>query len=247
MLTVDEVKRAYAGSMLGWFWVLLKPALVVGLYGILFGVIFQTRGGPVPTSTEYLLLLLTGLAPWLIFSDAMSAAAGSITANAALATKVLFPVEVLPISKSLAAMVSGLVSLGLLVLVLVGLHGWSWGLILLPALVVLYVVFTMGLAWIMASVNVLVRDTAQAVPVALMALMFLSPVVYTRDMVPQALGAVFSYNPIAYFLDAYRSILLADRSPGVQAWTLMIFVAVGAFVAGLGVVSRMRAYIADRV
>src|SRR2546426_769681 len=116
---------------MGLSWILVKPVLIFGLYGVLFGIVFQARGGPRQTATGYLLVLLAGLLPWLTFSEAVSAAAGSITANTSLVTKIVFPIEILPVSKVLSTMLSGVVSLILLVVFLVYLNQVGWTMILL--------------------------------------------------------------------------------------------------------------------
>lgn len=245
ILTADELRRAYAGSVMGLYWILVKPVLMVGLYGALFGIVFQARSGPRQTATEYLLVLLAGLLPWLIFSEAVAAAASSITANTSLVTKIVFPIEILPVSKVLGTMLSGLVSLILLVVLLAFLHQVGWTLMLLPLLIVAQLVFTIGLAWFLSAVNVAVRDTNQVLPLILMVWMFLSPVVYTPEMVPKALAVVFSCNPMSYFLEGYRIILLTNQPPSVLIWTVVTFMAVTIFLSGFWVLCRMRALIAD--
>ncbi len=245
ILTADDLRRTYTGSVVGLYWVLIKPLLLVGLYSLLFGVVFQARGRPGQTASEYLLLLLTGLLPWLVFSEAVSAAAGSITGNISLVTKIVFPIEILPMSRVLATTVSGLVSLVLLVVLLVFLHRVGWTLVLLPLLFLAQLCFTIGLAWFLSAVNVVVRDTSQVLPLALMVWMFLSPVVYTSDMVPQAMALVFSFNPMTYFLEGYRMILLTNQPPTALIWMVGAGVSLVLFLSGLWVLGRMRAMIAD--
>jgi len=247
ILTVDELRRAYTGSLMGLSWILVKPVLIVGLYGVLFGIVFQARGGPRQTATEYLLVLLAGLLPWLSFSEAVSTAAGSITANTSLVTKIVFPIEILPVSKVLSTMLSGLVSLVLLVVFLVYLNQVGWAMVLLPLLIVAQLVFTIGLAWFLSAMNVAVRDTSQVLPLVLMVWMFLSPVVYTTEMVPKGLAFVFSCNPMAYFLEGYRMILLNNQPPNFLIWGVVTTVAVTIFLTGFWVLCRMRAHIADLI
>lgn len=247
MLTLDDLRRTYTGSLMGLYWILVKPMLLVGLYCVLFGIVFQARGGPSQTTTEYLLVLLTGLLPWLIFSEAVSAAAGSITANTSLVTKIVFPIEILPVSKVLGTIFSGLISLTLLVVFLSFLRHVGWALVLLPLLIVAQVLFTIGLAWFLSAVNVAVRDTSQVLPLALMVWMFLSPVVYTTEMVPKAFAVVFSFNPMSYFLDGYRMILLVNQPPAMMTWLVITAMAVTFFFSGFWVLCRMRVLIADLI
>ena len=245
ILTVDELRRTYTGSLMGLSWILVKPVLLISLYGVLFGIVFQVRSGPRQTGTEYLFVLLAGLLPWLIFSEAVSAAAGSITANTSLVTKIVFPIEVLPVSKVLGTMLSGLVSLTLLVVVLAYLNRIGWTLVLLPVMIMAQLVFTIGLAWFLSAVHVAIRDTSQVLPFVLMVWMFLSPVVYTSEMVPKALAVVFWCNPMSYFLEGYRMILLANQPPSVLIWVVVIVMTVMIFLSGFWVLCRMRTLIAD--
>lgn len=247
MLTADELRRMQIGSVAGLYWVLIKPLFLVVLYGVLFGIVFQTRGGPNQTAAEYLIVLLTGLLPWLLFSEAVSAAAGSITANTSLVTKIVFPIEILPVSKVLGATMSGLVGLALLVAFLAFLHRVGWTLVLLPLLLVAQLFFTIGLAWFLSAVNVAVRDTSQVLPLVLTMWMFVSPVVYTTEMVPKAFAAVFLCNPMSYFIEGYRMILLANQPPTALIWMVVTIMAVAVFFAGLWVLCRMRALIADLI
>jgi lipopolysaccharide transport system permease protein len=247
MLIVDDLRRQYTRSLLGLFWLLAKPLLLIGLYGALFGVVFQSRSGPGQTPWQYLLVLLTGLLPWLIFAEGISSASSAITANVGLVTKMLFPIEVLPVAKVVGTTASGLVGLCVLSGLLVSMQYVGWALLLLPFLLVAQVVFMVGLAWILSALNVAVRDTSQILPLALMVGMFLSPVVYTKEMVPTALAAVFALNPMAYFLDGYRVILLAGQSPALSVWAVVVVVSAGTFLFGFAVFHRMRAIIADLV
>lgn len=247
MLIVDDLRRQYTRSLLGFFWLLVKPLLLVGLYGVLFGMVFQSRSGPGQTPWQYLLVLLTGLLPWMIFAEGISSASSAITANAGLVTKMLFPIEVLPVAKVVGTAASGLVGLCVLSGLLAAMQYVGWALLLLPFLLVAQVAFMVGLAWILSALNVAVRDTSQVLPLALMVGMFLSPVVYTNEMVPTALAAVFALNPMAYFLDGYRMILLAGRSPSPSVWAVVVVVSAGTFLFGFAVFHRMRAIIADLV
>ena len=247
MLIVDDLRRQYTHSLLGSFWLLVKPLLLLGLYGVLFGMVFQSRSGPGQTSWEYLLVLLTGLLPWLIFAEAISSATSAITANVGLVTKILFPIEILPVVKVLGTTAFGLVGLLLLSIILVSMQYVGWALVLLPFLLAAQLAFMIGLAWTLSAINVAVRDTNQILPLALMVWMFLSPVVYTKEMVPQALATVFSMNPMTYFLDGYRMILLSGQPPALSLWVIVLVVSAVTFLLGFGVFHRMRIIIADLV
>lgn len=247
VLTVDELKRTYGGSLMGLCWIIVKPLMLIVLYMVLFGFVFQSRGGPTQTSAEYLLVLLSGLLPWQMFSEAVAGATGSISSNVSLVTKIRFPIEILPISKVVSATILGLISLVVLVAVLIPLHHIGWTIFLLPFLLAAQFLFTIGLAWALSAFNVAVRDTNQLLPFALTIGMFLSPVVYTAAMVPHALAVLFAYNPMSYFLEGYRMILLMDQVPPVKVWLIVGTISGAAFLGGWWVFGRMRLFITDYI
>ncbi len=245
VLTVDELKRRHAGSLLGWAWGVLKPVLLLGLYVCLFGVIFQSKTGTADGRTAYPLLVLTGLIPWLLLSEALTAATSAITAHAGLVTKLLFPIEVLPISRVLAVTLSGLLTIVLLLGLLSVLQGLGPAIVLLPLVLLAQFAFTLGLAWVVAAMSVSVRDLSEAVPFVLTAWMFLSPVVYTRDMLPAVFARLLEWNPMTYLLEAYRAILLERRAPPIETVLLCVSVAAIVFLGGLLLFRVQKARLVD--
>ncbi|HXX75347.1 MAG TPA: ABC transporter permease [Nitrospiraceae bacterium] len=245
VLALDELRRTYGGSLLGLSWIILKPVMLITLYTVLFGFVFQIRGGADQTTGEYILVLLSGLLPWQMFAEALTAATGAISSNVSLVTKILFPIEILPVIKVVSATVTGLVSLLVFVAVLIPLHHLGWAVLLLPFLLVAQLLFTVGLSWVLSAFNVAVRDTNQVLPFALTLGMFLSPVVYTSVMVPHPLAVLFSYNPMSYFLEGYRAIFLTGQSPPVDVWLLVGGLSAATCLSGWWIFGRMRLLIAD--
>ncbi len=247
MLAIDDIRRQYTRSFLGLSWLVMKPLVLIGMYAVLFGMVFQSRTGPAQGTSDFLLILLTGLLPWLMFADAISSSANAVTANTGLVTKILFPIEVLPVAKVLGTMASSLVGMLVLSVILASVQHAGWPLLLLPFLIVTQLAFMIGVAWVLSAVNVAIRDVSQVLPLALMLGMFLTPVVYTKDMVPPALAAVFAVNPMTYFLEAYRTILLSGRPPALSLWVILLGVSSVTFLLGFGAFHRMRAIIRDLV
>ncbi|GIW53757.1 MAG: transport permease protein [Nitrospiraceae bacterium] len=245
VMTVDELKRRYAGSLLGWAWVVLKPVLLLGLYVFLFGIVFQPKAGKADGMTPYPLLLLTGLIPWLLFAESLTTSSSAITSHSSLATKVVFPIEVLPVCRVLAATIPGLITVVLLVVGLALVHGLGLPIVMLPLFLLLQILFTTGLAWIVAAVNVSVRDLSEAVPFLLTVWMFLSPVVYTRDMLPAEYARLLPWNPMTFLLEAYRTVLLERAMPSLDSIILCASAAVTVFWGGLFVFHVRKTQLAD--
>lgn len=247
VLILDELRRRYAGSVLGWSWVVIKPLLLLGLYIFLFGMVFQPKSGGMASSSNYPLLVLTGLIPWLLFAEAVTASTTAITAHTNIVTKVVFPIEVLPVCRVLAVTLPGLLSIVVLVIVLVFSHGLGLASLLFPVFLFLQVLLTIGLAWVVATISVTIRDLSEAIPFLLTIAMFLSPVVYTQDMLPTQFAWILALNPMAYLLEIYRSILIENRAPQLTSMVFCVVMSVCVFSGGFLLFYKRKAMMADLV
>lgn len=245
LLTLDALRKQFAGSILGLGWVLLKPMLLVGIYALLFTTIFRPAVSPGSGDIPYLLVLLSGVVPWLLLAEPLAAAAGSIATNAPLLTKVLFPTEVLPVSRVLASSVSGCVAL----LLLMAMLAWQgradawWA--ALPAVMALQLLFVLGLGWMAAALSVTFPDFSQALPFLLNLWMLLSPVVYSPEMLPPAWRAVAEVNPMWHVIGLYRSLLLDQAAPAVGHLAVFSVWAVACFLGGYLMFMKRRTMFAD--
>jgi ABC-type polysaccharide/polyol phosphate export permease len=243
-LTVDALKKQFSGSVLGLWWVFIKPLFLVGLYAFVFTVVFhpaQDNG----QGHAYWIVLLTGLTPWLLLAEPLTAASGAIAANAPLLNKVVFPTEVFPICRVLSSAMSGLAVL----VVLTAILAWTgtlglWAL-LMPAAVLIQLMYVMGMAWTLAAVCVTVPDFRQALPFLLNIWMFASPVVYLPSMVPQGWSWIREVNPMWTVIGIYRSLLLDNQPPAPAQVGLLALWAVVTFVVGYLVFLKRRSVFAD--
>lgn len=245
-LTVDALRKQFSGSVLGLWWVLIKPLFLVGLYAFIFTVVFHPAQGAAQ-GQAYWIVLLTGLAPWLLLAEPLTAASGAIAANAPLLNKVVFPTEVFPVCRVLSAATSGLAVLAVLMMVLAwkgALGVWAWT---MPVAILVQVIYVMGLAWGLAAVCVTVPDFRQALPFALNIWMFASPVVYMPAMVPEGWSWLGEINPMWAVIGLYRSLLLDNAPPALGQVAVLSVWAVVSFVGGYLVFLKRRAMFADLV
>lgn len=240
LLTRDVLRRQFAGSLLGLWWVLLKPVLLVGIYSLVVLTVFKPAGEFGLTPTGYLLLVLSGMGPWLLMAESVAAAAGSIAANTTLLTKVLFPIEVLPVSRVLAAAVSGASAVLLLTAWLAAegrLGPWAAA---VPAVMVLQLMFVLGVGWFVAAVAVTFPDVTHAIPFGLNLWMLLSPVLYGPEMVPPGWSWVAHVNPMWPTIAVYRSLLLDNAAPDPVHLAVMAGWAVAGVLIGYTVFVKRR-------
>jgi lipopolysaccharide transport system permease protein len=244
--TWNDIRARYAGSTLGWVWLLLYPLLFLGVYALVYIYVLKIRFA-LFDSNEYVILIFCGLIPFLGFAEALSGGVGSVTANAGLIKNTLFPIELIPVKAVLVSQASQVIGTGLLLGVL-GFFGklTLWAL-LLPLIWVTQLLFTIGLIWILSSLNVYMKDLQNMVAVLNLLLMLISPIAYTIDMVPPELRSFLGINPLYYMIVSYQDALMIGRFPRADVLWVLLALALLFFWVGHGFFRRMKGVFADRV
>jgi lipopolysaccharide transport system permease protein len=240
-----ELKKRYAGSLLGPAWTVLYPLLFLSVYLFLWLVVFRVRFPGATSGLDYVVFVFGGLVPFLFAVECLNASAVSIRQNIHLVKGVIIPVELIPTRAVTVALAAHAVGVALLVVLCAVSGDLSARVALLPIVLVLQVMALTGLCWIVAGLGVLVPDTAYVVNLFTTLLMFVSPIAFKPDMVPARMRAVVWMNPVTYMVDAYRAALLRD--PGGSAASLPIFaaLAVTSFVLGAMFCARFKSSVVD--
>jgi lipopolysaccharide transport system permease protein len=236
----------YRGSALGMLWALLTPAVMIAVFTFLFAGVFGARFTEGGTPWEYALYLFCGLLPWTAFSETLLQSSGIVVAHANLVKRVVFPLETLPVAQALAALVAqgfGTVALLVATVLIRGeLHATAlW----LPVLLVPQLLFTLGGAWLVASLGVFVRDTAQVLGLLLMAWMYLTPIIYPEQVVPLRFRPALELNPFTSLVRSYRRALLEGAPPDWTGLAYTTALAVAFFLLGYWWFARTRKNFAD--
>lgn len=240
-LTRRELNQRYRGSALGALWSFLQPLTFVAVYTLIFTYIFKTV-----SIQNYPIFLLCGQVTWMFFSGAIGQSAASLVANAALVQKVRFPKLVMPIAVSLA----NLVNLGILLVVLLPLvvvfEGVSkpvWPLV--PVMVLLLYLVTLGFGMCLSIANVYFRDVEHFLTAAILPWFFLTPIFYSLTTLPEAAAnhpqivrVLYYVNFIAPFIDGFRRVLFEGTAPSLAQFGYMVAVAAVFCVGGLYLYSR---------
>lgn len=235
-LTRRDVLGRYRGSVMGLAWSFLTPLLMLAAYTFVFGAIFQARWPERSlghNKVEFALILFAGLIVHSIMADCLNRAPSLITGNANYVKKVVFPIEILPVVALLSALFHGLVSTAVLVSAIsavtggVPLSAIAFPLVLLPL-----IAGVAGFAWFLASLGVFLRDVGQTVGVVVMLLMFLAPIFFPLSAVPAEFKSVVMLNPLTWFVQVSRDVLLWGKWPDPVAW--LIAAGLGTFVALVG-------------
>jgi len=242
-LVLQDLRLKYRNSALGLAWSLLHPLLMLVVYTFAFRVVLR-----VPTE-NYAYFVLTGFLPWGFFTGALLASTQAITGNGSLLRAVPFPPEVLPIASVLFAFAQFLAAFGVFVpaLALASGGGFHWTAALIVPVVALHLLFTTGLAMVLAATTVFFRDVRHLTEVGLLLLFWLTPVVYPVTMVPDAVRPYVHLNPAAAFVVAYQDALFWGRPPEAIAVVVMVSVSLLALAGGQTCFRRLRPRLAEEV
>ncbi len=228
-----DLKERYVGSVFGFYWSVINPLILLGIYTFVFSVLFQVRFGENSGIGQSALFIFCGMVPWMTFHEAVGRSTGVLIDNSNLIKKVMFPSKILPMYIVISHFVNMLIGFGILIVAaqLSGRPLTAYAL-LLPFYVVAQFFFTLGFSWMAAAVNVFIRDMAQVISQFLIIWMYLSPIFYSVELIPEKLRPYAYINPFTHLVEGYRDILLNGVMPSL--WGLAIFWAVSLTVFVLG-------------
>lgn len=241
-----DITSRYQGTVIGLAWPLVLPLLTLGVYAFVFGFVLQPRWPTDSTSGTFTSLLFTGLLVFSFFAECSSRSSSLIANNANYVKKVVFPIELLiwvPIGSAMFNMTLGL--LAWLVVHFVGGGDLHFTMFLAPLVVIPFVIMCVGISYFLSAVGVFVRDVGQVVAVSVQLMMYLAPVIYPREVLPEEFQWIMALNPITIPVEQFRNVLNYGILPDFVSLVTYTFVA--CLVGGLGRVffEKMRRGFAD--
>lgn len=242
-----EIEQRYKGSFGGIAWYVIQTLLTVGIYSLVFGTIFSARwaeAGRAPAS--FALALFAGLLCFNLFSECIQRSTSLIVGNPTYVKKVVFPLEILPLvvlGASLFNMAIGLAVFFIFSL-LSGVPPTS-AILWVPLIVAPFALLVLGLMYFLASIGTFIRDTSHIVGPLLMAIMFLSPLFFPSDVLPEALRPFVAFNPLSAPMEMLRSTLIFGQRPSLLHLAVYSSVAVAIAAAGFGWFTATRKGFAD--
>ncbi len=247
-LAQRQVASSYQGSYLGLVWALLSPLLMVAMLTVIFSNVLGIRVREVTgdSSLNFGLYLYCGLIPFLAYSQALNQGVNIIRRNSDLVQGVVFPLEILPLTTVLTSLIQNVFGVVAVSLVLAGLEQrFNWTIVLLPLVMVVQLVFTLGLAYLMAVAGTYIPDIRETLKAVVRATFFITPILWPTGRVPEQYSFLVDYNPLAALVEAYRDLILGGQLP--DAWGMAYFsiVALVLFVVGFVVFNRAKHNFAD--
>ncbi len=250
-MTKRDVIGRYRGSFIGIGWSFLHPLLMLAVFTFVFSVVFQTKWGvPVEGQEEgkgfFAIVLFIGLIMHSFLSEILTRSPGLILNNVNYVQKVIFPLEVMPWISVLSALIHSGISLIVWVvayLILVGIPGWQ--IVFLPLVMIPLVTLALGIAYLLASIGVFLRDIGQTMGIISSVLLFLSPVFFPIERLPETFQTLFLINPLTFIIQQAREVLIWKAMPDFYGLLIYMIVASVVFLLGFAWFQKTRKGFAD--
>lgn len=242
-LVRKDLKGRYKGSVLGFLWTFINPLLQLLVYTMVFSVILKS-GIP-----NYYLHLFVALVPWIFFASSLTTGAKLVLDQKNMIKKIYFPREVLPVAYTVSSFCNMLFSFIIVFLVIaimrlgINFAALPW---LIPVMAIQFLL-VLGVNLITSSVTVYIRDLEHIMGVLSMAWMYLSPVVYGIDFVPDSWARWYLFNPMAPLILSYRDILYYKRAPQLPMLFIALVISLAVLAVGALTFSRLQKRFAEEL
>lgn len=209
-LVVQNLTLRYRRTVMGYFWTLLNPLLMMTVMALVFANLFKIE------IKTFAVFLFVGMIPWNFFNSVLSQSTGSLVFNEGIIKKVYIPKLLFPLSISIAMFLDAILAFAVLLPAIIYLGGpLSWSFLFLPISFILLFVFALGFGIVASIATVYFRDLQYIIVIGLQGLFFLTPILYKKEDMFGAISWLIELNPVAPFISLFREPLLSGVFPGV--------------------------------
>ena len=211
ILAWRDISVRYKQTIIGVLWAILRPFLTMLVFTVIFGKVAKL---PSDGHAPYALLVFAAMLPWSLFSAALGEASNSLIGNTNLISKVYFPRLIIPAATVVTAFVDFLISL----IILLGMMIYyqflpGWNLLLLPIFIILALLASLGPGLWITALNVKYRDFRYVIPFIVQFGLYISPVGFSSNVIPEKWRLLYSLNPMVGVIDGFRWCILGGESP----------------------------------
>jgi lipopolysaccharide transport system permease protein len=238
-----DILVRYKQTAIGIAWALIRPFLTMVVFTVVFGNLAKLPSEGVP----YPILVFSAMLPWQFFSNALSECSNSLIGNANLISKVYFPRLIVPVSAIVVSFVDFMIS-GIILLGLMAYYNYvpSWRILMLPVFVAIAFAASIGAGLLFASLNVKYRDFRFIVPFITQIGLYISPVGFSSNIVPEQYRLLYSLNPMVGVIDGFRwSILGGDAKLYLPGFALSLGLVFLMLIIGIVYFRKMERTFAD--
>jgi lipopolysaccharide transport system permease protein len=223
-----DILVRYKQTLIGIAWSVIRPLLTMFVFVIVFGKIAKMPSSGIP----YTILVFSAMIPWQFFSNTLTEGGNSLITNVSLVSKVYFPRIIIPTTYLIVSLIDFLISLvlmGLLMMIVRFIP--SWTIIFLPAFLLQAIAISLGLTYLFSALNARYRDFRYVLPFIIQFGVYISPVGFISNIVPEKWRLVYSLNPMVGVIDGFRWCISGNSdfiyTPGLLvsiAMTLLLFI-----------------------
>lgn len=243
-LTKREIKSRYKQSILGYAWVILNPFFQMLVMAFVFSHIMRVPVIGVP----YALYLYVGLLPWTLFSNSLISSANVLVNNASLITKIYFPREIFILSTIFAKIVDfALASIVLVFFMVYFQVPVTWNIVWFVPIFLIQQVFTYSVSLLVSACNLFYRDIQYVLNLGIVIWMYLTPVIYPVELLPDKYRWIFQVNPMAVLINAYRQVVLSGSAPNLVSLGIAAGVSCTFFIIARWIFNKLEGVFADVV
>lgn len=245
-LTSRDFRARFRGSFGGLLWSFVQPLVMMLIYTLVFSAFLKVRFGNSDSPFIFSVYLLCGLLPWNAFAEGTNASTAVIRQNTNLVKRVVFPLEVLPLSLVLVNLIQQVIGLVLLIpLSLVATGQLYSTLLFIPVILLVQFLLYAGFTWFWSSLAVYLPDLRQLTSLFLSVLIFLTPIFYPEEIIPAWARTVLQLNPLAHLVSMYRKVLMSGTLPSVIDFLAFFFFSILVFLLGFAWFNRTKKGFAD--
>lgn len=242
-LVRKDLRGRYKGSVLGFLWTFINPLFQLIIYTIVFSTILRSD------IEKYYLFLFVALIPWIFFSSALVNGSTSVLAQKSMVTKIYFPRAVLPIAYVTSSFINMLYCfiIVFVVVLIAGIKISFPALLCLPAIMLIEYIFAMGIALFTSSITVYFRDFEHILGIINMGWMYMTPIIYSIEIIPEKYKNFFYLNPMTYIISSYREVLYYGRVPEMSLLIPSLVIGIVFLVTGLMFFNKLQKHFAEEL
>jgi ABC-type polysaccharide/polyol phosphate export permease len=242
-LVLKDLTLKYRGSVFGFVWSLANPLMMVAVYTLAFTYIIRVR------TEGFVFVLLLGLLHWNFFSSSALMSTGSVVDAGGLIKSVAFPRAILPVATVLFNLSQFILTIAVflpIALVLFRIPP-SPAMVLYPVVLTLQILFTLGVAFALATVTSFFRDVRHMLDIVLSLTFWTTPILYRYEDVPELLRLPVLLSPLSPFVVAYQQIFFEGRQPDLPVWLAAFSYSAGMFILGASLFVTYEDHFAEQV
>lgn len=246
-----DIASRYRGSFLGMLWSVATPLMMLAVYTFIFTEVFKAKwpsanGVEETGKYSFAITIFSGMIIHGFIAECMTRSSSIILQNSSYVKKVVFPLELLPIMVSGSALFNMMISTIILYVANLAFADINLlSLLALPVLFIPLILFATGLGLLISSVGVYLRDISQLIGLFVMILLFISPVFFPVDAIPEKYRIFMQVNPLSWFIESFRSIIISSNLPDLMHISVIFTLGILSFLFGLLAFSKMRKGFAD--